>query len=137
MPILSCMARYGAILLVVWALVGLPTLCIAGALPHDCACGDSRASAEPSDCTHEQPHCSHNGACNHESDCGSDPCSKLTASRPEQYNDVAETVPLVVACPSFAASVSQRASLNVRESFSERVPGKNLPYPSSDLPLLI
>lgn len=101
-----------------WALVVLPALCTAGAVGHACDCGVSFE-------------------CRHESDCSSDPCSELTARRPERDNDVANAVPLVMACASFAAGIPQRAGVDVRESFSEPPSTRNLPYPPGDVPLLI
>ncbi|MFQ5495256.1 MAG: hypothetical protein ACE5EX_07720 [Phycisphaerae bacterium] len=104
--------------LALWAFLALPALCTAGVLGHACDCGGS-------------------SECRHESDCSSDPCRKLAASRPGQDNDMAKSMPLFVGFPSLAACVSQMDSLGVRESVPEGAPPTNLPCPPTDLPLLI
>ncbi len=104
--------------LALWALLVLPSLCTAGVIGHACGCGEA-------------------SECEHESDCSDDPCNQLTARRSEQNNEMAETVPLAVSYTSFAVNLSRKSSLDMRERFSERVSGKNLPYPPGDLPLLI
>ncbi len=54
------------ILLVAWAALAVPSICQAGMLEHECACGLA------SDCTHEES-------------CGSDPCSVANPSTAAKF----------------------------------------------------
>lgn len=87
-----------AIFLVTWSLWVMPALCMGGMLQHVCAQDqvESHKTTEP-DCGHEHhqhqtpyssdevPHfgSARDGACSHEADCESDPCSGtvVTAGR--------------------------------------------------------
>ena len=66
------MDRIVAILLVSWALVLAPALCVAGVLEHDCdgSCPET---------SHEATHHGGESACGHEGECQGDPCSNLVA----------------------------------------------------------
>ena len=79
---LGMIRRYSAILISAWAFCGMPNLCVAGVLEHQCTPEDERCpTSEDPDCTHEKPDCPHDGGCSHESDCASDPCSMTVADR--------------------------------------------------------
>lgn len=124
-----------AILIVVWALVGSPTLCVAGVLTHDCAGDQSRRAAEPSWCVHEEAGCGHEDTCNHESDCGNDPCTDAVVRSNRQHD---ETVAGVLWLDVVKIQPQHRPSygLPIR-------PRVNVTYlmqlliPQSDIPLLI
>jgi len=126
-----------AILLSVWSLWGLPTLCVGGMLEHLCDSHEQRCNeCQPREHSHKESGCPHRGDCEHEPDCGSDPCAG-TVARYEQLDDF---VSFTASQP--AVSVDQVQILTRRASRSQVA---NRPYTwdsrllihPSDLPLLI
>ncbi|MBZ0270048.1 hypothetical protein K8I85_18000 [bacterium] len=63
------MIRLALVLTALWAVTFAPALCATGVLAHECPCADERA-------------------CEHESDCDTDPCSDLLLRRDEARHDV-------------------------------------------------
>lgn len=107
------------ILTVLWALAVLPALCTAGVICHACDCGES-------------------SECRHECDCSTDPCKQLTIARSERYDHlVTPVVPDHVACPLSFMNNPRPVYLELREISAARLFHENLPYPPSDVPLLI
>lgn len=63
------MIRLALVLMAVWAVVAAPALCATGVLAHECPCEDERA-------------------CEHESDCDTDPCNDLLLRRDDTQPSV-------------------------------------------------
>lgn len=113
------MARLTSTLLLVWALLVGPALCVGGLLEHSCECGESVA-------------------CEHEDSCPDDPC--VTVVRVEdqdaQANFQFEGPSVLVAVLTLDADLA-----SVSWAWSSRPPLPpdrwNLPYAQSDRPLLI
>ena len=106
-----------AVLVALWALVMLPTLCTADIMGHPCDCG---MSAE----------------CKHEPGCSTDPCNRLTASREQRSDDLTVLVPYTVSRASFISTPKAfpcKSSLGIDELFGR----KHLSCHRSDVPLLI
>lgn len=101
-----------------WALLVLPALCTGGAVGHSCDC--SVASS-----------------CPHETDCPSDPCSQLTLVRAQRGNEVVLAGPTPVAYPSLCVILPQPFSAESADRVFEATAQPTLPYPPSDVPLLI
>ena len=103
-------------LLVLWAVVGAPTLCAAGVLAHDCECETATV-------------------CDHESECERDPCSEQMFRHDEgdQDFDSSSVANLPASTPALGSS-EQRAW--PRPPPIDRGPPLGLLY-TSDLPLLI
>ncbi len=105
-----------AIFAALWTLILAPALCTAGVLAHLCPCEDEVA-------------------CEHESECGADPCGELAVRQPD--GDL------------HADLVTAQASLPAAHGWLEPSPPQTagtppwsapraaLPYPPGDLPLRI
>jgi hypothetical protein len=111
----TAMVRGATILIATWALMVMPALCTAGVILHACDCGTE-------------------SDCDHEAGCSSDPCENITVrnSRPAP---IATPVPT-----SFSACLPADLPALVqalRTDAPNPLPRQNLPYPPSDLPLLI
>lgn len=99
-----------------WTLILAPALCTAGVLAHLCPCEDEVA-------------------CEHESECGADPCSELAMRQPDGSVDVdlvvshaaAPAAPVLIAPALPAPSCAPPTA----------APRVTLPYPPGDLPLRI
>lgn len=99
-------------LILVWGILGVPALCMAGELLHGCECGDAIS-------------------CAHEDECSDDPCSDELALRGSGTGDV-DDAPLPA---DFRLTPSAGASVPLRTAESSLLP--NLPFPPSQRPLLI
>lgn len=119
--------------LAIWAIVLGPGLCVGGALHHLCfGCESGGDVGGPS----AQPYDHGTDPCAHEENCSTDPCVE-PLSRPASIATFGFLAPVVVLVACFSAP-----EFDVAESpFVPRElllpPGKNLPVPESDLPLLI
>ena len=99
-------------LFVVLGILGIPSLCTAGALLHPCDCGTAIE-------------------CGHEEACGDDPCVDVLAGRESASLDPELTAPVAVFVPGPALAPGP----TVPEP--GHVPAlRNLPCPPSILPLL-
>lgn len=115
------MARLTVILMLAWTLLLLPALCTGGWLLHPCDCGSTIG-------------------CEHEEDCPSDPCETGLArpdSRSQGYDEgSASTASSSIVIEHFAKTLEPDASgrriSTYRLAFQD-----GLPFPPSDLPLLI
>ncbi len=135
LPIIQTMLRsYCAIFVVAWSLWGLPTLCVGGVLEHLCADHDERCDEHEQ--SHEESGCPQTGECEHESDCGSDPCVG-TVARFERCDDSVSALTLQ---PCVLADLFQEttptASL-ARAAVDRPTRDFRLRIHPSDLPLLI
>lgn len=121
------------VLLVSWALVGLPALCTAGALDHPCARQEAGKSNDP--CHSEDEN---DDGCTHESDCVHDPCSELNI-RTERDEFVAdELAGEHHACINDPASDSCVLSLSSLSAFPVLPPQlQRTPDICFNIPLLI
>lgn len=105
--------RLALLLLLAWTLLGVPALCMAGSLLHDCECGAEIG-------------------CAHEEECSDDPCSDLLALPSSATGDFDEA--LLPAVP-FGPTLS--TGLAVPFEAAEVSYLSNLPFPPSQRPLLI
>lgn len=130
-PILSAtMAHSVAIILCLLVLQVLPSLCAAGVIAHACGCADVMGCESACECETD-------AACHHEANCAEGPCSTLV-TRPEREEPHLTTLaeaPVSIAHCSSEATVSR--ALIYACSWTESPPCGNLPYPPSDLPLLL
>ena len=111
--------RSCSILLAVWALVLLPTLCAGGLIAHACDCA-------------------RDAVCQHETGCDVDPCSELSAATVKR-SDRSE-VALMHSVVEFRLPTSAYEggplghALHASHPTGERL---HLPFAPSDVPLLI
>ena len=114
------MARFTLILTLAWTLLLLPALCTGGWLLHPCDCGSAIG-------------------CEHETDCDSDPCEiGLARSDSWSQNHVDESA--TASAPVLLDDASRNLDLGQlghRPHASSRAFKKALPFPPTDLPLLI
>lgn len=108
----------------------VPPLCMGGVITHACE------SVSESACTHETGH-EHESGCGHEGGCPDDPCS-VRFVRPEHYgDDVAAVAQPAISTTIILTTVNQPPAQMVLAGTHELPGGKKLPFPPSDLPLLI
>lgn len=128
---------YCAILMTAWSLWGLPTLCVGGALQHPCADHDERCDeGEPREHSHEESGCPYSGECEHESDCGSDPCVG-TVARFERSDDSGSLLTLQPFALADRLNEAAPAAYLARAVDDTTARDFRLRYHPSDLPLLI
>ncbi len=111
--------RSCSILLAVWALVLLPTLCAGGLIAHACDCAPD-------------------AVCQHEAGCDVDPCSELSAATVKR-SDQSE-VALIHSVAEFSLPTSTYEGDPLREALHAwRPTGErfHLPFAPSDVHLLI
>ena len=106
--------RLVALLIICWALVGQPSLCVGGVILHACDCAEV-------ECTHEEQ-------------CDDDPCVESVFPRPEQRSELTPDSDLAV-LPPVQVTLSALPHLAWRGAPIPWV--RNIPRPSSDLPLLL
>ncbi len=124
------MSRWVVSLVVLWALVAVPPLCMAGVLTHACDC------AEESCCP---PGCASNdeAGCRHEGGCLDDPCT-MRAIRTERHGDeVDETLLLTSIVSTCFDEDRPHWARALHITAYELSAGSKLPYPPSDVPFLI
>ena len=108
----------------------VPALCLGGVIRHACDCAAETACDCKADCNHES-------GCGHEGGCADDPCSIQVVRTGRQSDDVVTVSPPVVSTTIIHIAVTQ-PSIQTEGAGTRGWPGgKNLPLPSSDLPLLI
>lgn len=115
------MARSSLILVLAWTLLLLPALCTGGWLLHPCDCGSTIS-------------------CQHESDCGSDPCEigmTRAESGSENLSEAASSTTCTRAAADDLARTLASRLVEGRPNASPVVELCCLPFPPSDLPLLI
>ena len=103
--------------LALWALLLAPGLCLAGALEHLCA------------------DCPEGASCGHEDDCIDDPCGDVLLRPAISSNSGVSALSLAVSSAALPAAPRPRTLSPLLRAPS--LPGKKLPHPESDLPLLI
>ena len=128
------MVRPIAKMLMVFWVALVPALCLGGAIVHPCdptagACIDP---AGRTDCPQEP-----RDGCGHENSCSNDPCGSFKAIRASSGSDL--ELALWMAWPHVgdAALAPMTQAERVKASASESPPDAQLPFPPSDLPLLI
>lgn len=116
------MARFLASQFIAFVLLAVPALCFGGLLPHECDCGPGGTEME----------------CEHEDSCSEDPCEPITVS---QDRDSWSLLDIDVSWVPVAVVPRDLELGSARWTWSARPPlppdRRNLPYPQSDLPLLI
>jgi hypothetical protein len=124
------MIRSVAIILCAVMLDVSPRLCATGILTHPCDCAETTGSRPGCD---GEP----DAACPHEADCADDPCSPLVAkpTRKETKSAAPASAPMVSA--DMLSDEYGRLAGADRNRRSVSLTSGNLPYPPSDLPLLL
>ena len=121
------MVRAVSILLVVWSLTAVRSLCVAGVLQHACY-------HEPeADHHHEDP-------CSHEQSCAQDPCSMVAVARWERLvgDSDGEVIHPSQPVPVFVALVwPESQTLQSNADYWRLALLRLLPFPPSDVPLRI
>ena len=122
--VLVNMTRSAATILCLLVLQVLPALCAAGVLAHPCIRGGT-TDCEPDAAGHD------------EANCAEDPCGALV-TRPERESP---RLAALAKAPAALADSRSRATacctLNYPNGWAESPPCGHLPYPPSDLPLLL
>jgi len=120
-------AKLAATIICAWTLQGLPLLCGAGLVSHSCEpdCG----------CTHV--HDGEPAGCGHEQDCPDDPCSGLSVGgeRTVRSNESIFLIAPYFACVGVSAELAELVTHVAIPRKAQESP--NLPFPPSDVPLLI
>lgn len=122
--------RITAVVFTLWALLATPALCMGGVITHVCEC-----AADPT-CTCE-PGCGEESGCQHESGCSDDPCNIIVARSERQGNDVVAVFQPATGSSTLLCVDEQKLARRFRADVYESSHRKNLPFPCSDLPLLI
>ena len=117
-------------LAVVWAVLSLPWFCSAGVITHACECSEIAGCSHDSDCEHEF-------GCRHEGNCPEDPCGSVFTRAERQGDDVNEPGKAPSTCLAVVDDDVQRFSGADRAENVVRSQLPNLPFPLSDIPLLI
>ncbi len=107
-------ARF-AMFAALWTLILAPALCTAGVLAHLCPCEDEVA-------------------CEHESECGADPCSELAMRQPDGSMDADLVVSHAAVPAAFVLFVPPPPAPPCGPPHRPRAAP---PYPPGDLPLRI
>ena len=118
-----------AVALTLWSLVATPALCRSGLLLHRCDGGEVECCAW-CDCEGASP-------CPHEEGCEQDPCGK-----PIPRVEIGQRAPQMSTFGMIAVLVEDEAAAYQgrdlrRTSVEARPSGQHLPFPESDVPLLI
>lgn len=143
------------------AVLAVPALCTGGVITHACECAwatvcnhatdRSHAGGNPDGSVHpNRPHgaadtgdgctddgCGHATGCGHEGGCPDDPCS-IHIVRPERQSIQLSDAQPAFACSIMPTAVAPRPTRTTR-SYGRDWQGRKklLPFPPSDLPLLI
>ncbi len=120
------MMRVITIVAVSSSLLIVPVLCLSGVVMHTCDCTTATVCNMGADCGHEY-------GCGHESSCADDPCSFCVVRIERQGDDVVSVSPSTI----ILSAVTQASIQTARAGVHEWIGGRYLPFPSSDLPLLI
>ena len=130
------MSRILAISVALGPLLVLPALCMGGIIAHECAC-DTGPSHPAEPLCRSDHNCGHHPGHGHERGCAEDPCN-ITAVRPVRGVGVVLDAPQPATWAQTGrggdeppVAVSTVAGANPRLGY------KNLPFPLSDLPLLV
>lgn len=124
------MGRILTISVVFGSLLADPALCMGGAITHACECGSEPLCGCDTECDHED-------GCGHEGGCPDDPCS-IRVIRPERQDEIVITdYQPAVSTAILAAPMMQPSVQTARADAREMRGSKQLPFPPSDLPLLI
>ncbi|MFQ5463667.1 MAG: hypothetical protein ACE5E5_13705 [Phycisphaerae bacterium] len=130
------MGRILTISAVLGSLLALPTLCVGGVIAHACSCAAEATCHCSVDCEHECGR-EHQGGCGHEGGCPDDPCS-MRVVRPERHDDGSVTVSrFAITATLIEADVKQSKAETVFPGLLKLPCTRKLPFPRSDLPLLI
>lgn len=126
-----------AVIVASWALLALPLICTGGYLTHACEC----VVETEADCCTDACGCGEGAdeSCNHETECGQDPCGADVITRHDDASTamsqaLAQSVVLVATVQAETLGLSPDATVSPPRRHAA---GKQLPFPESDLPLLI
>lgn len=124
------MGRILTITVVLGSLLAVPALCVGGVITHACECD----SAPPCTC---ETDCDHEAGCGHEGGCPDDPCS-IRVIRPERQDKIAITDYQPAVSTAILPTLLKQPSIKMVRADARELPGsRKLPFPPSDLPLLI
>ena len=124
------MSRVVAISVAVGLFLILPALCVGGLITHPCDRADMpRANSEPG--------CEHESDCHHDSTCPDDPCSNVVTRSNRRGVDGNPTLQSPAPCVTSGTIPVQGACLAFQCEGLATTHLKNLPFPHSDIPLLI
>ncbi len=144
------MGRILTISILLASFLAIPALCMGGVITHACKCTSDPVCMCSSDCDHgsskdnhgnskgDHGDCEHEETnCGHEGECPDDPCS-VSIIRAERRADSVITMSHPALAPAFILiSVTQPSTHTVSYDVHHWSDGCNLPFPASDLPLLI
>jgi hypothetical protein len=121
------------ILLIAWVAM-VPALCLGGVLVHPCECPveGCEDSANELGCVPEEK-----DGCGHESSCSGDPCAMLRVGQTAFAADLEMTLFVAPISIHDADIEIDRLAQAPGVRSAETPPRTSLPYPPSDLPLLI
>ena len=124
------MGRLLTISVLLGSLLAVPALCMGGVITHACECESDFPCTCETDCDHET-------GCGHEGGCPEDPCS-IRVIRPERQDDLVVTVSQLAVSTAILCTPLEQPSIQTVRADTSELPGtKKLPFPPSDLPLLI
>lgn len=124
------MVRILTIYAVAASFLVVPALCMGGVITHACECDSEIERTGDADCGHET-------GCGHEGACPEDPCG-IEVLRPEHHGDDIVTISQPAGSTTILLIAVTQSSVQTKHAGTEEWPGgKKLPFPPSDLPLLI
>lgn len=124
------MSRSVAIVLWVFVWHIVPALCVLGVVAHPCDCGETADCESGHDCGPGDP-------CRHEANCADDPCSTFVIRPEREDNDPTARAQAPTALADFRSDGFDRPTLAHPHSSAVSPLPRKLPYPPSDLPLLL
>ena len=127
---LADMCRMLSISVAVGSFVILPALCVGGLITHACDFADMPGC-------NSEPGCEHESDCHHESTCSDDPCDNMVTRSNRPGVDGNPTSQSPTPCVTSDTIPAQGACLTFQCKDLTTTYLKNLPFPHSDIPLLI
>ena len=107
-----------------------PWLCVAGLVTHECDCVRRHGCEQESDRDHDH-------GCRHEGNCPDDPCAVFAVRSERQRDDVWASVQICIVCCTVQSVTTHSGRFTIQARLLESPCTVNLPYPTSDIPLLI
>lgn len=124
------MSRMLTISVVLGSFLAVPALCMGGVITHACECDSEFPCMCGTGCEHESE-------CGHEGGCPDDPCGIRTVRSERQRDDFATVSQSAVPTTIILMAVTRPLLQVLCSGMLEWLGGSKLPFPSSDLPLLI
>ncbi len=124
------MTRAVAIILCMLAWHVVPALCVLGVVAHPC--DDGETTRCDTDCD-----CGPGDTCGHDSDCADDPCSTVVTRPERKENDPTAWAPAPAAVADLSSDGLECPTPAYPDNSAATPFPRKIPYPPSDLPLLI